>query len=584
MKNKKFFIIIVLLVVTTLLNSVALIASASGENRDKDRDKELENLLQYDNYSNNTLLITLSSSREYLEKVYTTEDFKSYDCLEVEDLTAITKKAIDETLQCKISGKTLSAKQKMISSKISTFKRILKLTIDVKSKTALFKVIQSISKREDVDAVSLDYYLEEFATFPDDPYYTNNQQWALDKISIPQAWDIETGDSSVFVGVIDTGIDSSHIDLGNNLSSMYHRQYQQGWMTSAMPKDVSANSHGTGVAGVIGAEVSNGKGVAGVCWDVSMVSYKVGGSWSGISSSIVAQAIDFASNDYIPILNISAGWYSDSEYYNSSLQTSINNYYGLVVCAAGNESRNIDTYTCDLYPAGYTNSNIITVGATDENDFISEWNLGTEDYSTSNWGPTSVDLFAPGSNINSLCWVDDNPYRSYNGTSFAAPYVAGVAALLLSKYPCLSATEIKEAILDNVDEIDALDGLCVSGGRLNAYAALSNCQPLHDGVWEWETSNTYGHTGYCTCGELVTKAHTCSYSNVTDTTHKQTCTECEYNAVSAHLWVVTSKSVTGHIKQCACGHTVDELHTWVQNALGGYICSVCKKRAILCQG
>lgn len=577
MKSKKIIIIIVLLIVTTLMSSIVFTASANNDINNSYGDRELESLLQYDNYSNNTLLVTLASGKEFIEKVYTVEDFESYDCLEVEDLTAITQKAINETLQCKISGKNLSARQKMISNKVATFKRILKLTLDVENKESLFKIIQELREREDIAAVSLDYYLEEFSTFPNDAYYINEQQWAIDKISLPQAWDIETGDSSVFVGIIDTGIESSHADLGNNLSTLYHRQYQQGWTNNAAPKDVSSASHGTGVAGVIGAEVNNGKGIAGVCWDVSMVSYKIGGSWSGVSSSVIAQAIDFASNDYIPILNISAGWYSNSAYYNSSLQTSINNYYGLIVCAAGNESRNIDTYTYNLYPAGYTNSNIITVGSTDEDDFISEWNPGTEEYSTSNWGPTSVDLFAPGSNINSLCWVDDNPYRSYNGTSFAAPYVAGVAALLLSKYPCMSTSEIKKAILDNVDEIDALEGKCVTGGRLNAYAALSNCNPSHDGVWEWETTSTYGHTGYCTCGELVTKAHTYRYSNITDTTHKQTCTVCDYSAVVGHIWRVTSKTVTGHIKQCACGHTVDELHTWVENAMGGYICSICRQ-------
>ena len=316
MKNKKYLNLLVLLVAIILLNCAVSISNVYADSS----DLKLKDLLQFDNYSVDTILITLKSNKESIKKVYTAQDFKNFNCIEVEDLTAMTNNAINDTLQRKLNGETLSVKQKMIAKKATAFKRILKLKLDVESKQELFEIIQKISERNDVEAVSLDYYLEEFATYPNDTYYTNNNQWAINKISLPQAWDIETGDSSVLVGVIDTGIENSHVDLGNNLASMYHRQYQNGWMTDASPNDVSSASHGTGVAGVIGAEVNNGKGVSGVCWDVSMVSYRVGGSWSGVNSSIVAQAIDYAAIDYVPILNISAGWYADNAYYNSSLR------------------------------------------------------------------------------------------------------------------------------------------------------------------------------------------------------------------------------------------------------------------------
>ena len=95
------------------------------------------------------------------------------------------------------------------------------------------------------------------------------------------------------------------------------------------------------------------------------------------------------------------------------------------------------------------------------------------------------------------------------------------------------------------------------------------------------TNNGNGtHTGLCACGQTTTESHWYaedSYSNITNTTHKQTCAVCGYNTVVPHVWKVINKTVTGHVKQCNCGHTVDEVHTWVQNALGGYICSVCRQ-------
>ena len=91
------------------------------------------------------------------------------------------------------------------------------------------------------------------------------------------------------------------------------------------------------------------------------------------------------------------------------------------------------------------------------------------------------------------------------------------------------------------------------------------------------SANGLEHVSSCFCGQSVTESHAFSYSSITDTTHKQTCAVCGYNTVVPHLWRVINKSVTGHVKQCNCGHTVDEAHTWVQNALGGYMCSVCRQ-------
>ena len=114
------------------------------------------------------------------------------------------------------------------------------------------------------------------------------------------------------------------------------------------------------------------------------------------------------------------------------------------------ESRDNDNYI--FYPGNYDLDNIIVVGASDEND---------EKSSFSNYGATNVDIFAPGSNIYSTTY--DGGYGTNSGTSFAAPYVAGAAALLLSKYPNLSTAELKRTIMQNVDIVYNANGEDVFG-------------------------------------------------------------------------------------------------------------------------
>ena len=140
----------------------------------------------------------------------------------------------------------------------------------------------------------------------------------------------------------------------------------------------------------------------------------------------------------------------------------------------------------DIYPAELTTAKLICVaGSTDLDTRVS----------TSNVGPVSVDLFAPGASIYST--TRTNGYASNNGTSFAAPYVAGVAALLLSECSTISVSRMRTVILGTVDTFSSLSGLCVTGGRLNAYRALSN---VHNHTYSYV--NTV-HLGRCACGHVI---------------------------------------------------------------------------------
>lgn len=347
---------------------------------------------------------------------------------------------------------------------------------------------------------------------PNDPYYTDGRQWAVDKIDLPEAWDITTGSLYVTVAVIDSGIYGNHPEMSGRIKVSQCQDFTSGY---GLPTGMSTddNGHGTFVAAIIGAAGDNEEGGVGVCWNVYLASLKAFNSAGNGYSSHVAMAINFAEAQGIPIINLSARWYDGNERYDYALNTVINSYSGLFVCIAGNEGLDNDVVT--VYPTNYNCSNMIVVGASDEND---------EKCLFSNYGQTSVDIFAPGIDIYSTTRAG---YEYKSGTSYAAPYVAGVAALLLVKYPYLTTAELKQTILENVDIVYDSDGnsvfgdLCTSGGWLNAYKALSNRKHTH--TYTYESVGIYeGHNCVCTaCGSTTRERHTW---NTTGSLHR--CIKC----------------------------------------------------------
>ena len=290
------------------------------------------------------------------------------------------------------------------------------------------------------------------------------------KINAPQAWDITQGSSTVKVGIIDTGIDS-HTDLYANLLT--------GWNfvnNNNNTIDTHSNpifiGHGTHVAGIVGAVGNNGMGISGVNWNVKLVPLKITNQdilapYQGGSSTEVIPAITYAINNSIPIINLSWGGLGND----SALLSAINSYYGLFVCSAGNGAGNppigYDIGAIKDYPASWSSAanRIITVGAMNINDAPTTF---------SNFSSTFVNLFAPGENILSTANVGGVVY--WDGTSMAAPFVTGVAALINANYPWLSASVIKTVILRRTTWSQALYGKCSTGGMLNAYQSLAQTQ------------------------------------------------------------------------------------------------------------
>lgn len=304
-----------------------------------------------------------------------------------------------------------------------------------------------------------------------EPYIPNDEnfsdQWALHNTSNPNcdikasyAWSrlitnaIPVGRSTIHIGILDTGIKYDHPDLALVCDISQGYDFVN---NDANPMD--DHGHGTHVAGIIGSTGTNSVGTVGVVWNCKLHALKVlDASMIGTDTRIL-NALQYVDSHNIPIVNLSLG----STSYSQSLRDAIYSLRNktLFICGSGNNSASNETEP--VYPASFDCPNIISVCNTTEIDTLN---------GTSNWGNTTVDLGAPGDNIISTGLSNDYVYMS--GTSMSAPFVSGVAALVLSAKSTLTIQELKDQILNNVDIISGLSGKCVTGGRLNAYKALNN--------------------------------------------------------------------------------------------------------------
>lgn len=434
-----------------------------------------------ENFEAGIVLVTLKKKSTVINKKHSPSAFKGVRVDSVTDLSRI------------VNEEAMNWIDK------DNYHQILKLELKDKSKSAVLDAIKKLEKRNDVLRATPNYIFtldeglpEEDGAEPEGtptdedehegeetipsatPSDPNTTQYVLNKMQLPQAWNLTTGSQAVTVGVLDSGIDPNHEDLKANLNTSLGQNYTDDGL-AAWTDPVG---HGTHVAGIIGAVGNNNKGIAGVCWNVKLVSIRVfkrtydeNGNIKGTGYlEWVADAINYAINHQIPILNFSGSGTG----VNDDLSDAISNYPGLLVCSAGNgkdhdnndKTPNIpvdmDTDSLKFYPACYPNDNIISVANTTSSDQLA---------STSNYGATTVDLGAPGSNIYST--IPGGSYDYKSGTSMASPQVAGVAALIKSVNPSLTAEQIKTCILDTVDPVNALTGKCVTGGRLNAYKAVN---------------------------------------------------------------------------------------------------------------
>jgi subtilisin family serine protease len=320
---------------------------------------------------------------------------------------------------------------------------------------------------------------------PNDPLLA--EQWGLINtgqrdgksqadISALAAWSKTHGSQKVVVAVLDSGVDYTHPDLLNNmwhrpddLDMYFDRQLgviddSDGFSAVDSSRDpMDENGHGTHCAGIIGAEGDNSEGIAGVNWQVEIMPLKFMSKGGFGTTKDAIEAINYVierKSDGVNVRVISASWGSRQK--SKALEDVIRKAGEadiLFVAAAGNDSADADR--APHYPSGYKLPNIVSVAALDRRDQLAGF---------SNYGAKSVHLAAPGKEILST-WLD-GAYEEHSGTSMATPFVAGVAALVLSLEPNLSVKELRERLFNTVDKLDSLQGKVVTGGRVNAARAV----------------------------------------------------------------------------------------------------------------
>ncbi len=299
---------------------------------------------------------------------------------------------------------------------------------------------------------------------------------------VEQAWDIETGSDKMVVAVIDTGVDFEHPDLVANLWSneaelngkpdvdddnngVIDDVHGYNAITGKGNAD-DDHGHGSHCAGTIGAKGNDGKGIVGVVWNVKLMAVKfLDKNGSGTLENAL-KSIDYATKMGAKVMNNSWGGGGFSQTLFDAIKRS-NEAGALFIAAAGNDGSNNDTRPA--YPASYDIANVISVAAMD--------NQGAK-AGFSNFGKRTVHIGAPGVNVYSS--TNGGAYDSWSGTSMAAPHVAGVAALVWSHEPELTALQLKERLLLTARPLAGLKGKAKSAGMVNAFFALTNKTPEPD--------------------------------------------------------------------------------------------------------
>jgi subtilisin family serine protease len=342
-------------------------------------------------------------------------------------------------------------------------------------------LVEMLSRRPDV-AYAEPNFVVTLQAAPNDALFPF--LWGLESIKAPAAWDLATGSAAHVVAVIDTGIDYTHPDLAPNMWSapaaftvnvdgvaISCPQGTHGFNAiSRTCNPMDDHSHGTHVAGTIGAVGNDGIGVAGVNWTTRLMGIKfLDASGSGTTADAIA-AVEFAiavkqafaatGGADVRVLSNSWGGPSFSQALLDQVRAA-NDAEMLVVAGAGNDGSDNDLLP--FYPASFDAPNVVAVAATTITD---------EPAWFSNYGASSVDLAAPGDLI--LSTVVGGGYEYNSGTSMATPHVSGAAALVLS-HCSVDTAALQETLLGTVDPIPGFAGLTVSGGRLNVHSALHAC-------------------------------------------------------------------------------------------------------------
>lgn len=353
-------------------------------------------------------------------------------------------------------------------------------------------LIKELNLSEQVEYAVADGLMHRFET-PNDTQY--DTQWGLNNtgqsggqadidIDAPEAWAITTGSDDVVVAVIDTGVQYNHPDL---VSNMWFNPGEAGALANngiddddngyiddvhgidcanndSDPIDDDFDFHGSHVSGIVGAQGNNNNGTSGVAWDVKIMALKyLNAAGTGIVSNAIeclVYVLEMRQRGVnVRVTNNSYG----GGVANPALLDVIQQHAAadiLFVAAAGNSA--LDNDQSPQYPASYEAANVLSVANVTRSGALS---------ASSNFGLTSVDIGAPGTAI--LSTVGQDRIGLLSGTSMASPHVAGVAALLVADDSTRSVAQLKGLMMDTAEPLASLAGRSVSGGMVNAHAALT---------------------------------------------------------------------------------------------------------------
>ncbi len=402
------------------------------------------------------------------------------------------KKEYYKSNAIKDASKTINAKI------IKEFSRGKYVVLEILSDESSLSASKKIIKHPGVKNASPVYSRHLFSTIPNDTLFNPNQ-WALNNtgqtinfqanpedpvttlscltdsdIDAPEAWDITTGSSSIIVAVIDSGFPTQNIDLSPNLwvnikeiagngiddDNNGYVDDINGYNFNADTPDIEDDhGHGSFCSGIIGAKGNNSSGIAGINWNVSIMALKPFDSNGTAYDPELVESIEYAVNNGAKVINASWGdWLYSSVVYSAVRQAVEKGV--LFISAAGNDS--MDLIKKPHYPAAFTLPNHLCVGASDWRD---RWAI------FSNFNDRLVDVHAPG------YWVySSRPtlYEYASGTSFAAPMVVGISALIMAKDPSASPETVRTRLITAFDERSALGGRGFNNGRISAFLALKN--------------------------------------------------------------------------------------------------------------
>jgi subtilisin family serine protease len=365
-------------------------------------------------------------------------------------------------------------------------------------------VASKLSKNTEIEWAE-PLYLRKITHTPNDPKLTS--QYGLTKVQAEAAWDISKGNSNIIVAIVDSGVDWAHEDLSANIwqnddpiNGVDDDQNGfiddiRGWDFGGLngtpdnnPREDSP-THGTHVAGIAAASTNNGVGIAGLGYNLTIMPVKT--SRNDLGDDIIAygyEGIIYAADNGAKIINCSWGGFGYSNAEQEAIDYAVNKGC-VLVCAAGN-----DGISEVIYPAAY--NGVLSVGNTNQNDAKS---------ASSNYGK-DLDVCAPGSGIYATWQEASSPYISISGTSMASPLVAGLAGLVVDKFPNYTPLQIIEQIRVNADNIDNLNtsyANLLGSGRINAFKALSNTDVKSVRILSSEFLETDNADGVLESGEEI---------------------------------------------------------------------------------